>query len=65
VNGAAHFVEIRADGIDFDIECGWCGYTERNVATDPAVARLIADAHEAMCPEAGGEDTAGDAGQAG
>jgi hypothetical protein len=57
MNVVDHFVEVRADGIDFDIECGACGYTERNVATDPAVARLIADAHEAMCPESDREAT--------
>lgn len=46
---AEHFVEVTRDGIDFDIECGWCGYTERNVATDERAARCVANAHEDAC----------------
>jgi hypothetical protein len=43
------FVAVIQDGIDFDIECGRCGYTERNVATSEDAARRVADAHEQQC----------------
>lgn len=46
---SAHFCEVIPDGIDFNIECGWCGYTERNVATNEDEARQVADAHEQTC----------------
>ena len=47
--GVDHFVVVIPDGIDFDIECGLCGYTCRNVATSEDEARVVADAHEAEC----------------
>jgi hypothetical protein len=41
-----HWCQVRQDGIDYDIECGLCGYTERNVATSYEAARAVANAHE-------------------
>lgn len=48
-----HFVEVFRDGVDFDIECGRCGHTARNVAGSEEGARRVADAHEKECD---GED---------
>jgi hypothetical protein len=43
--GDTSFVAVIPDGIDFDIECGWCGHTERNVALTAEDARRAADGH--------------------
>jgi hypothetical protein len=51
--GQDHFVAVIQDGIDFNIECGLCGDTERNVAVTRGGARQVADAHEQQCT---GED---------
>jgi hypothetical protein len=45
----SRWVAVIPDGVDFDIECGFCGHRQRNVATSADEAWRVADEHEAAC----------------
>lgn len=45
------WVIVRPDGIDWDVECGLCGWTCRSVAATEDKARVVAAQHAAECPE--------------